>query len=72
MTMRVSQVISESALFRAYGEDPAVLALRRAKRPCACKGVVEADPIDPTPGVQEHQKTPQHQAWRAWREAADE
>jgi hypothetical protein len=38
-------------------------------RPCVCGGVVVAEPVDPTPGVVEHQQTPKHQAWRAWVEA---
>ena len=63
------QQVTERALFYAYRNDPAVLALRRVgretvKRPCACKGVVEADPADPAPGVQVHNETRQHARWR--------
>jgi len=59
---------SESALFYAYRNDPAVLALRArsavVRRPCACQGYVEADPSDPQPGVQLHNETRQHARWR--------
>lgn len=66
---REREAASESALFYAYRNDPAVLALRRAgretaKRPCACRGVVEADPADPTPGVRVHNESRQHERWR--------
>lgn len=65
---RVREVIRESELFDAYKSDPAVVALqqsaRRDRRPCACMGVVEADPQDPAPGVQVHQQTRQHRRWR--------
>jgi hypothetical protein len=64
----VRDVVSESDLFDSYRLDPAVLAIklaeRREKRPCACRGYVEADPIDPAPGVREHQNTREHARWR--------
>lgn len=62
----VREIISESDLFDAYRNDPAVEALkvRTAKHPCACRGVIQADPIDPAPGVQDHQATRQHARWR--------
>ena len=31
---------------------------------CACGGEVRADPMDPTPGVERHNRTQQHRAWR--------
>lgn len=63
------EAVTERALFYAYRNDPAVLALRMrvgetARRPCACKGIVEADPADPAPGVQIHNETRQHERWR--------
>lgn len=67
--LRLREPISEQALEYAYRNDPAVLALRRRedatwRRPCACRGVVLADPDDPGPGVRDHQATPIHQLWR--------
>jgi hypothetical protein len=64
--------VSEQSLFWAYRNDPAVLALRvrkntEWKRPCACRGIVVADPEDPTQGVAEHNATTLHQLWRAER-----
>lgn len=63
------QAVTESSLFYAYRNDPAVLALRAVgrttvRRPCACRGVIEADPADPAPGVQMHNETRQHGRWR--------
>ena len=71
------QAVTETALFYAYRNDPAVLALRRlgretAKRPCACRGVIEADPADPQPGVQLHNEGSQHRFWRRDREDNEE
>lgn len=39
-------------------------ARRMIRRPCICQGYVTADPLDPTPGVREHQRTQRHGAWR--------
>jgi hypothetical protein len=65
---REREAASERALFYAYRNDPAVLALRvrhgAEKRPCACRGVVEADPADPAPGVRLHNESRQHERWR--------
>lgn len=61
-----------------YARDPAVLRLQRremvrlvdfkarrmVRRPCICQGYVTADPLDPTPGVQEHNQTQRHAEWR--------
>jgi hypothetical protein len=60
---------SETSLFYAYRNDPAVLALRdlgreKVRRPCVCRGHIEADPSDPAPGVQAHNETRQHARWR--------
>lgn len=60
---------TEDTLLYAYRNDPAVVALRNVgretvRRPCACRGVVEADPADPAPGVQVHNETRQHARWR--------
>lgn len=74
---REREQVSERALFYAYRNDPAVLALRRAgretaRRPCACRGVIEADPVDPQPGVQLHNEGNQHRSWRRSREDREE
>lgn len=65
------QPVSEAVLFDAYRNDPAVLRLQAAgrteRRPCVCRGVVTADPEDPQPGVEEHNATILHEAWRAQR-----
>ena len=37
--------------------------------PCACGGRVRADRRFPTVGVQHHNRTKRHQAWRKAREA---
>jgi hypothetical protein len=34
-------------------------------RQCACGGTVSGNPDDPTPGVRDHQRTPEHRAYRA-------
>lgn len=61
-----------------YSRDPDVLRLQRRditrildgraqrtqRRPCVCSGYVTADPIDPTPGVRQHNATLAHKAWR--------
>ena len=36
---------------------------REEARPCACGGVVIANPTDPTYGVRDHQQEPRHKAW---------
>lgn len=66
---RPRRQMTEQTLLHAYRNDPAVLALKgigrdTVKRRCACQGVVEADPADPTPGVQVHNETRQHARWR--------
>lgn len=38
-------------------------------RPCACGGRVYASITDPTPGVREHNATPEHRRWAAERQA---
>lgn len=67
---REREAASERALFYAYRNDPAVLALQArmgdlVRRPCACRGIVEADESDPAPGVQLHNETRMHARWRA-------
>ena len=59
----------EALLRFAYRNDPAVAALKdkRERRVCACRGVVVADPEDPTEGVTLHNASDRHQAWRAQR-----
>lgn len=71
------EVVTERALFYAYRNDPAVLALRasrhdQVKRPCVCRGYVVADPADPQPGVQLHNEGAQHRAYRRAREDREE
>jgi len=66
---REREAASETALFYAYRNDPAVLALKARtggleRRPCLCRGFVEADPTDPSPGVRLHNETRQHERWR--------
>lgn len=42
--------------------------MSRERRPCACRGSLEADPSDPVDverAVQAHQQELQHAAWRA-------
>jgi hypothetical protein len=39
-------------------------------RPCACGGIVTANPEAPAYGVQAHNYTGRHKAWRANREEA--
>ncbi len=60
--------VSETDLFDGYRTDPAVLELRNAgqkeRRPCMCRGVVEADPCDPMLGVAWHNETFLHRRWR--------
>ncbi len=63
------ETASETALFYAYRNDPAVLALRERpgrteRRPCACRGTIEADPVDPSEAVTLHNETGLHRAWR--------
>lgn len=40
--------------------------------PCACGGMVTADPIQPAKGVQAHNYTSRHRGWRANREDGTE
>lgn len=67
-----TDVVTEGALFYAYRNDPAVLALQRKphteRRPCACRGIVEADPENAADGVERHNATSTHRAWREARE----
>lgn len=35
------------------------------RKPCACGGVVIANPLDPTPGVRVHRATEPHFSWSA-------
>lgn len=65
--MRARDRMTEHALewaLRNVTAGPRLLA-----RPCACGGVVEADPVEPTAGVKEHLRTRRHEAWRAWMES---
>lgn len=42
--------------------------MTRERRPCACRGSLEADPADPVDverAVRSHQRELQHVAWRA-------
>lgn len=55
---------SEDSLFHAYRRvDNSV-----ESRPCACGGMVHADPDLPAKGVQAHNYTGRHKAWRSVRE----
>lgn len=54
-----SSALTERELIRSFSSEPVA-------RPCACGGVVIADPLDPTEGVREHQAESKHAAWRAW------
>lgn len=55
---------TEQALFHAYRRvDDGV-----ETRPCACGGMVHAEPDAPARGVQAHNFTGRHKAWRAARE----
>lgn len=58
---------TEADLVRAYSGTPAA---RTVRKPCACRGWIEADPWAPAPGVSEHQATALHQVWRERRERA--
>lgn len=56
---------SEERLFDAYrGARPPIESL-----PCSCGGLVHANPFSPATGVQAHNFTGRHKAWRANREA---
>ena len=35
--------------------------------PCACGGIIRANPDDPVPAMREHNASPLHLAWRAER-----
>jgi hypothetical protein len=37
---------------------------------CACGGTVDADTLDPTPGVQAHNATEQHRSWSLMRDTS--
>ena len=59
----------EAVTEHLYRFDAAVLALRARtgateRRPCVCRGFVDADPADPAPGVTVHNETRQHSRWR--------
>jgi hypothetical protein len=68
----------EQSLFRAYGSlEPRQVGLLRLTtvvhertEPCACGGELVDDGRSVSRIVKEHNETPLHQAWRAWREAS--
>jgi hypothetical protein len=69
----------EDALFRAYGNVEAgksslFRVTDRREEPCACGGVLTVTGREVVEAVvQEHNETPLHVSWRAWRERlADE
>lgn len=57
----------ERALEYAYrhstGADVSISGLEQ--RPCVCGGTVTADPLSPAKGVQAHNYSPRHKAWRS-------
>jgi hypothetical protein len=55
----------ESDLFHAYRGSRRTID----SRPCECGGVVHANPAAPWRGVQAHNFSGRHKAWRAAREA---
>ena len=69
---------SEQLLFRAYGSlKPGQVGLVRVTKvvydrvePCACGGELVDDRRSIRRIVEQHNETPLHQAWRAWRETA--
>lgn len=64
---RASGMGSEAALFHGYrATEPVDNGVET--RPCVCGGVVHADPFAPARGVQAHNFTGRHKAWRSARE----
>lgn len=60
---------SEDLLMRGYRNTDPAGGLET--RPCACGGIVTADPDAPGRGVAAHQFTGRHKAWRANQEDAE-
>lgn len=56
---------TEQALFHAYRS---TVRTPIVSRPCECGGTVHANPAAPARGVQAHNHTGRHKAWRAARE----
>lgn len=54
--------LHEVDLFAAYG------SVGIEHRACVCGGLVHANPQSPAVGVQAHNYSPRHKAWRLWRE----
>ena len=63
---RASGAGSEAALFHGYRA--VVVDNGVETRPCVCGGAVHADPFAPAKGVQAHNFTGRHKAWRQARE----
>lgn len=55
---------AEAALFHAYSR----IGPCRRTEPCACGAEITAEVGWEEAAVREHQRTPLHQAWRAWQE----
>lgn len=58
----------EAALLHGYSRTRGADDTRVEERPCACGGVVRADPAAPARGVVQHNSTGRHKAWRSNRE----
>lgn len=54
--------VSEALLFTGYG-----ISIRRTER-CACGGSLTAEEGRVAEAVMAYNRTPKHEAWRAWRE----
>jgi len=54
---------AEAALFTGYRGAAATETIEA--RPCACGGIVKANPMFPATGVALHSTTGRHRAWRA-------
>jgi hypothetical protein len=65
---RASGTGSEAALFHGYSRAAETDGVGVEERPCICGGVVHADPAAPARGVQAHNFTARHKAWRSNRE----
>jgi hypothetical protein len=60
--------VREAALLQGYSRTQGADDTRVESRPCACGGVVRADPAAPGRGVAQHNASPRHKAWRANRD----
>ena len=76
MTPREDELWSPAELSGRLPADYLFNSMTIEGRPCACGGMVWADPGNPAPGVKAHNVTLEHQAWieleeerEAWGEA---